>query len=124
MTTLTLKLAWGRSVDPEPGDGSPAGTFDMVQWKAGVSSVQRLDRGFYCTMQDVIGKHGSGVAVHAELLIEHPGGGKVIESKILTLLSVYYGEPGDAARSHWELILVEKAWLLSATGDTIERVAP
>lgn len=117
-TTMTLKVA--HTITTAPADpGHPAGCFDVVSWKAGVSSVQRLDQGFYRTISDAYEKHGDGIAIYAELSVGSPA-----EPKPLTLLSVYYGEPGDAARSNWEIMLVERAWLLSSTGDTLERIAP
>ena len=122
MTTLTLKTAYTRHED-YPADGNPPREFDVVQWKAGVSSVERLDQGFYFTLQDVLDKHGS-VAVHAQLSVEDFEGQITWERRPLSLLSVYYGGPGHSARSNWELILVERAWLLGPTGDTLERIAP
>lgn len=118
MTTMTLKIAFARRV--EDPDALPS-TETSLSWKAGVSSVEVLSQRFYRTHEDAQEAHGSGAAICADL----PTRNKALtepEPKMLTLLSVYFGEPGEFR--NWQCLLVERAWLLSHTGDTIERIAP
>ena len=120
-----LKMSWD-IVKAESSEDSPGQLFTQSVWIDGITRVQKLDGDFYQTWEDVEERHGS--ITHYATLDSRPPvdaadpslWGKLDDPKWLTLL-VYWTGDND---SHAQTVLVERAWLLAANGDTIERVAP